>query len=640
MLAALVGLVVLLSRQKSGGAGRAAAIGCAALLAGGVLILLLAVGGLFWFRASKVESVRREVEARQAEVEAIARATQEATASAAASNNLTFGPVVERLLWDLHSAGLWPATNPPTQLLSLDTGRGWALVSILQSAWIVSNELLNDPDSIRLLRDRDIDLACAWSAGKPSLLFWDCSIHAIGKAGWQAAARPEERHEGWGNKSLRTLVEELPAPVLDTRQVVSGGFPQVLLVRTRNGAGYVVEATEPGYNPSGVKIRYKLVQAATDPDREAETNSPPTRELRTEDGSVRMPLTATGTWEVQSPRMTYDVRSNVITTANEFRMDYTPATKLAAAGTATNAPHLTLGAAGGNVVVKTPSGTLIANRVEFGSNQIKATNMKMAHQGHQALAGQLPRLRFLAWQNEWKTNKPFGAWHPDGSPVINATELGWLKQVHPGGMDVSALNLQPEPRFLHLWFSHPDFSRGQYAAVELLDTNGNALKLGGQGAVAGGSQDPNEWNGQFGWMSWTMSPGEGTNIPACIAVRLRYTTGPMERVKEVPPDFSGGMSLEGDGALNGVGQTADGKAFVAWSVDATRMRGRKMSATVVTKDGRELSGGANTMGRGDGAGLLAERHEFDVPLSDVALFRIGSRPIRTNEWSNVVLPGR
>jgi hypothetical protein len=38
-----------------------------------------------------------------------------------------------------------------------------------------------------------------------------------------------------------------------------------------------------------------------------------------------------------------------------------------------------------------------------------------------------PKLRFVAWQDEWKTNQPGAARHPDGSPVTNAAELKWLR---------------------------------------------------------------------------------------------------------------------------------------------------------------------------------------------------------------------
>jgi serine/threonine protein kinase len=250
-----------------------------------------------------------------------------------------------------------------------------------------------------------------------------------------------------------------------------------------------------------------------------------------------------------------------------------------------------------------------------------------------------PKLQFLAWQDEWKTNKQFAARHPDGSSVTNATELQWLKEVHPGGMDVSSLKITPEPRFIHLWLSHPDFGRSQQADLVLIDADGKPLKLGGQGSVAGGSQEPNSRNGNLGWKTWSLSPGDGTNIPASVTVQLRYTVGPLERVKDIAPDFSGMMSLEGDGQLNGMGQTVEGKAFVAFSVMSAQMQSRKMSAQVVTRDGRELSGSRQTSERSDGKGLRVERYEFDVPLSDVAKFIIGSRPIRTNDWKDVVLPG-
>ncbi len=97
------------------------------------------------------------------------------------------------------------------------------------------------------------------------------------------------------------------------------------------------------------------------------------------------------------------------------------------------------------------------------------------------------------------------------------------------------------------------------------------------------------------------------------------------------------MSLEGDGQLNGVGQTAEGKAFVALSVDAAKMKSRRMSVLAITKNGRELTSGGSTSGRSDGAGLRAERYEFHVPIAEVAKFTVGSRPIRTNEWRDVVL---
>lgn len=251
-----------------------------------------------------------------------------------------------------------------------------------------------------------------------------------------------------------------------------------------------------------------------------------------------------------------------------------------------------------------------------------------------------PQLRFLAWQDEWKTNRPFAAWHPDGSPATNTTELQWLKEVQPGGMDVSALQLSPEPRFLHLWFSHPDFDLSQQASVVLLHADGTPLKLGGQGSVAGGSQEPNSRNGELGWKTWSLSPGEGTNIPARVTVQLCYTAGPLERVQEIAPDFSGGMSLEGAGGLNGIGNTAKGKAFISFSVMSAQMQARRMSAVAITREGKVLAGSENMSERSDGNGVRVQLYEFAVPLAEVVKFRVGSREVRTNEWKEVVLLGR
>jgi serine/threonine protein kinase len=249
-----------------------------------------------------------------------------------------------------------------------------------------------------------------------------------------------------------------------------------------------------------------------------------------------------------------------------------------------------------------------------------------------------PQLRFLAWQDEWKTNQPGAARHPDGSPVTDATEIGWLQQVHPCGMDVSKLHLNPEPRFLHLWFSHPLFGQTSLNDVTLLDDKGEAIPLGAHGSTAGCAQDANELNGQVGWLMDTSSPGVGTNIPPRVTVRLRYTIGALERTQVVSLPFSGGTSLEGNSQLNGVGQNADGKAFVAIAEDAAKLKTRQFDVIAVAKDGRQLPHeGWGRFGPVN-EGIRVENFDFPIPLSDVAKFIIGTRPIRTVEWKDVVLP--
>lgn len=245
-----------------------------------------------------------------------------------------------------------------------------------------------------------------------------------------------------------------------------------------------------------------------------------------------------------------------------------------------------------------------------------------------------PNLQFLAWQDEWKTNQPGAARHPDGSPVTDATELKWLREVRPGSCFESAQDRKPELRFVHLWFSHPLFDQAIFSEVTLLDEQGRTIQpdVGSCTSRADGR----------GWFTYTLSPGEGANIPSRVTVQLRYAVGPLERTQEieVTPKTRNSMALEGNSQLNGVGQNVDGQAFVSLAVDATKMKARRFGVIAVTKDGRELVTGGSWSGNGDGTGVRVEEYDFNIPLAEVAKFIIGTRPIRTNEWKNVVLPGK
>jgi hypothetical protein len=249
-----------------------------------------------------------------------------------------------------------------------------------------------------------------------------------------------------------------------------------------------------------------------------------------------------------------------------------------------------------------------------------------------------PQLRFLAWQDEWVTNQPAAARHPDGSPVTNAAELRWLQAVHPVGMDVSSLKLKPEPRFLHLWFSHAAFNKVDLNQVFLLDEDGQAVNLDGQGGVAHRTEAPDDRNGNLGWMMSTLSPGEGTNVPARVTLRLRYICDSIERTQEVASDFSGMMALEGGSQLNGIGQNAEGRAFIAIAVDTRNTESRRFGVVAIARDGREfLSALSGRRGVASG-GVIMERFHFEIQLADVKKFIIGTRPIRQNDWKDVVLP--
>ena len=257
-----------------------------------------------------------------------------------------------------------------------------------------------------------------------------------------------------------------------------------------------------------------------------------------------------------------------------------------------------------------------------------------------ALLTEPPVFRFLAWQDEWQTNQPGAARQPDGSRVTDPVELGWLRQVSPGRSGISGNKPKSEPRFLHLWFSSPPVGRTELNEVSLLDGAGKPIQSGDRGSWFSQPHDPSDRNGNLGWFTTTLSQWDWTNLPSHITVRLTYTIGPLERVQElaITPNRAVSMFLGGGGSVNNYGQNMDGTAFLTITADVLGNRGRRFDAVAVTKEGREIPSKV----RGSSAWLGTHgtrRFEFTLPLADVARFLIGMRPLRTNEWRNVVLPG-
>ena len=257
-----------------------------------------------------------------------------------------------------------------------------------------------------------------------------------------------------------------------------------------------------------------------------------------------------------------------------------------------------------------------------------------------ALLTELPKLRYLEWDEDWKINYLGGVHYPDGSFVTNKQELAWLEYVSPGMMsDVSGQpNLAKQhPHFLHLWFSHPLFDDSFFAEVTLADENGKNPTDPYSSRVAEiKAADPQ--NGNIDWLVESLMCGAGTNIPAKVTVRLRYTVGPLEQVQEIPSDYSGYFAILGGSQLDSIGQDARGNTLVTIGVNPETMKTRQYCMEAATKDGRKLMSGGGISGNSDGSGPQVARFYFNVPLADVAKFIIGTRPIRTNEWKDVVLP--
>lgn len=252
-----------------------------------------------------------------------------------------------------------------------------------------------------------------------------------------------------------------------------------------------------------------------------------------------------------------------------------------------------------------------------------------------------PKLQFLAWQDMWTTHGIAAITHSDGSPVTNATELKWFKAIPRDTMDVSGLNLKPEPRILSLWFSDPAFRQAVYSETSLLDDAGKPLKLGANGAVQNSFESVSIGNGKVGWICSALSPGDGTDLPDHATVQLRYTFGPLKYESEIPAftERQTWAALEGERVPCEFGQNADGKAFLSITLGEENANSRKLDVEVVAKDGRTQRPSSSTDHEpGNGTGLRTEKFVFDEPLTDVTKFIFGTRPLRTMVWKDVVLP--
>jgi hypothetical protein len=203
-------------------------------------------------------------------------------------------------------------------------------------------------------------------------------------------------------------------------------------------------------------------------------------------------------------------------------------------------------------------------------------------------------------------------------------------------MDVSATALAiSRPQFLHLWFSHPLLNGDGLNRVTLLGADDRPLELGAAGSTAGRAMGPRP--GNSGWFTCTLSPANTAMLPARVTVQLEYAVGPLERTQEIAPDYRGVMSLEGNSQLNGIGQHADGMSFVAVAVDTRGNELRHFGVLVITHEGRTVPSIGRSIGGNAGSGVRVERFDFNIALKDVSRFRIGTRPVRTARWHDVVL---
>jgi hypothetical protein len=245
-----------------------------------------------------------------------------------------------------------------------------------------------------------------------------------------------------------------------------------------------------------------------------------------------------------------------------------------------------------------------------------------------------PILRFLAWQDDWQTNQSGAARHQDGSPVTDTTELNWLQEILPAG----CVKARPEQQFLTIWVSHPAFTMDSF--TELLDGDGRRIQPGNEfyGNYAADGKGEGEKYGNLPfhcWKCWCFCPNDITNRPARLSFKLRYAIGPLEQTNILSAPYFNDPAwgaIQYGCWLEKVGQDVRGQAFVSITVNTNTMASRVFGVVAVGKDGQEQRP----------AFIKYDSHQeftFNRPLSEVSRFIIGSRPIRTVEWNNVILPG-
>jgi len=543
--------------------------------------------------------------------------------------NLSFGPVIERVL---------------TNSLNFKTGElgGIPWFDNIKIG-LAPNAEVSD-QKVNLLRRQDADV---FTDDGEIVYGIDLKTVAVDSKLWDQAISPAKVAD---NLELADC-NQLHALTWSPRDSNS---PETDLFETRSGLKGILQITDFTENPRGVQLRYKLVQnapgAADQHQEQINARVIEMKQMKQFLLAIFMCRDANAeqwpdTLAQAFPYLDAKVKAQLLAKADDYRYQRPPANLDATATAMTpvlferNPLHPDdrqyLGYADGHVAFTRTNEQGTARVLP---EKTAAPNLSSGQQSE--LLAEPPKLRYLEWDEDWKTNYPVGVHYPDGSLVMNQQELAWLEYVSPGMM--SNVSGQPNlakqhPHFLHLWFSHPLFDDSFFAEVTLTDEYGkNPTDFFSQRVGEIKAAEPQ--NGNFDWLVESLMCGAGTNIPAKVTIRLRYAVGPLEQIQEIPSDYSGYLGIFGDSQLGSIGQDARGNTLVTIGVNPQTIKTRQYCVVAVTKDGRKLMSGGGISGNSDGSGPQLSRFYFHVPLSDVAKFIIGTRPIRTVEFTNVVLP--
>ncbi|MEI6781664.1 MAG: serine/threonine-protein kinase [Verrucomicrobiota bacterium] len=580
-----------------------------------------------------------------------------------------FGPVIERVVID-SKAGFENEAQRTNALMMIDFGSGsllaapaamWAAETSVQLAWMQTNGV----DALAVI------------PGVNGLVGLDMKAVSVSVQAWDDLSAVSVNEQLAQTKSKDTTLFGLDK-----------SLPPTWLFQTRKGRAGILQITGFTDNPRGVKIRYKMVRDSKANDPFIPPPAPVVGRSETTFGTViervvyavaskqpncidfdrgevgELPSGLASNYALKYDWMAergFDAlmwqRDGLecpgMTTADVSPVDWEGLPPGSVAGRLESiekldAPVLqTWGKLPATWVFRTREGGMgLLQMTDFTENPrgVKI-RYKLVQNDHppgntssapQASLSDPPKLQFVAWQDEWKTNQPGAARHPDGSAVTDANQLNWLRHLQPVGWEASP----SEPRSIQMWFSHPLFDGQSLVGVTLGDSSGTILPIINGGSTTG-RQTPDKDNGNLGWLIYTLNRGAGLDFPRVINAKLRYTYGRWENQREIPADFSGKLVFEDDDCqFMGIGQTGNGGSFIALGYGAKFSNRHQFGAAAVGKEGRKWEFAGSSMGGqwDDANKLLVERFIFRVALADVARFIIGTRPVRTMEWNNVVLP--
>jgi hypothetical protein len=230
----VVGFVVLLKKSKSG-TGKTIAIGCGILVLVVLVVLvgLLALASFVWFRNSRVEWVKHEMQQMQRATIAQKEAARQRTE---AVKNLSFGPVIERVVNEMES----------------DLGH--------EGLRLESGELVSIPkgNADQWLRDTSVDLLVGRTGKEFQLIIQKGILRDIDNADWENAT-PEILRNALGN-GPRRMKPGKAKQGWEAYDWTGGELPATFALHLASGIEVVLQVLET--TEHGVKLRYKLVQNA------------------------------------------------------------------------------------------------------------------------------------------------------------------------------------------------------------------------------------------------------------------------------------------------------------------------------------------------------------------------------------------